>query len=684
MISFPHLMSPIRVGSLTLKNRLITTSMSPGLGYTDENCRPTQRLLNYLEERAKGETALICQTVYTYPKDPTRGRTFFPEAYSDEHIPGLARMAEAVHKHDGLLAGQLCCVHWWRRSPDEQEDHWGPSPIHFIKNMKPFLTMSKDDINIFTSQFVNTSRIFKSAGWDAVEIMAGVGGVVSRFMSSATNNRTDEYGGSIENRCRFLLEIIEGIRQECGEDFPILCRWTPIDYVPGGNELEDAKKIAVILDKAGVAWHNLQMGWHESSVPLTIKRVPDGHFSWISNEIKELVTAPVVTAYRETDPYVMEKILAEGKADIIGGLRYNIADPEFARKIRENRPEDIRMCICCCRCLDDVVSGGKPMNYCGVNPRLGSEIDTPLVKAASAKNVMIIGAGPAGLSAALTAVQRGHKVTVYEKAPRIGGCLVMSPIFSPIYERLLTYYKNQFKKMPQIKVILNTEVTPELVLQNKPDAVIVAVGGKPIELNVPGMDNDNIITSHDFMEMLDGNPPHKQGWVNKIMFGLGTAFLKHFYSPQLVRRYMGMPWPFGKRVAIIGGGLPGCDLALELMKTDRQIAIFEKGKKIGYDVGASERFHTTADLKNAPNVQLEPFSQVIAADKQGIKVRREDAVEYEYGADTISVTMGFERNMELFSQLQGKVPVVKVAGDCLNPRRMADATKEGYLAAIEI
>jgi 2,4-dienoyl-CoA reductase (NADPH2) len=319
----------------------------------------------------------------------------------------------------------------------------------------------------------------------------------------------------------------------------------------------------------------------------------------VSEKIKTVATVPVATAYRNTDPYSMEDILQKNKADVIGGLRYSIADPAFAKKVMEDRPEDINRCICCCRCLDDVISQGKPLEYCGVNPRLGPELDQPLTKAEKVKKVMVIGSGPGGLSAAVTAALRGHDVTIYERGPRVGGCLVMSSIFSPTYGRLNEYYQAILKKHPEIKLALNTTVTPELVQQVKADAVIVANGGHPHDLDVPGTDGKNVIKSHDFLEMLNGKPPKKPGLFNKFMWNAGSVFLKFFYTPDLARFFMAkFPWPLGKKIAIVGGGLPGCELAKEMMHHDRDLVIIEERKKIGWDVGAVTVSISLPDLKN--------------------------------------------------------------------------------------
>lgn len=686
MSQFPKLITPIRVGNLMLKNRMMTTSMSPGHGYVTDEGGPTKRMLNYLEERAAGEMALICQTVAFFYRNPEHGHPL-PYAYNDSHLEGLKRMAHVVHKHGGLLIGQPWAVHDWKPSDDEEEKPWGPSETVILKGMTPFTIMTKEHIEILKNQLVQCSLTLQKAGWDGIEVMAGVGGILNRFISPATNNRTDEYGGSLENRCRLTVEVIQAIKKACGKDYPVLVRWSPLEYVKGlkeGHGIEESLQVVPILERAGADLHNLAIGWHESSVPLTTKEIPDGHWSWVSEKIKTVATIPVATGYRETDPDIMEKILQLGRADIIAGLRYNIADPDFPKKVIEGRPEDINKCITCCRCLDDVVSQGKPLEYCGVNPRLGPELDTPVGDSVTVKKVMVIGSGPGGLSAAKTAAERGHQVTIYERGPRIGGCLVMSAIFSPTYERLNNYYKTFLKKHPEIKVKLNTTVTPELVDKVKPDAVIVAVGGHPVPLNVPGSKGGNVVQSHDFLEMLNGRPPKKSGLFNKFMWNAGAVFLKFFYTPGLARTFMKYsPWPLRKRIAVIGGGLPGCELGKELQDS-RQLTIFEERKKIGWDVGGSDRFHIVSGFKKSPNVTLEPLTKVTAISKKGVIAVRADNTKFFTPADTVAVTLGFEQNLTLADTLKGRVKEVHVVGDCINPARMADATKAGYLAACRL
>ncbi len=691
---FPHLSSPVQVGGVTLKNRMMTTSMSPGAGYVDQQSRPTQRFLNYLEQRAAGQTALIVQTICPHERTPEHpGMSPIPGSYDDSCVPHLARMAEVVHKHGGLLVGQPYFVHDWKSKTDEDEIPWGPSDISILAFMGPFKAMELEHIAIFKQQFVNCVRVMKAAGWDGVEVMAGVGGILNRFLSPATNNRTDQYGGALENRVRLTVEVIEEVRAEVGPDFPILVRWSPVEYVKSphgeGHGIEQSKLVVPYLERAGADLHDLAVGWHETSVPLTTKQVADGHWSWISEQIKTVATRPVVTAYRETDPQVMEKVLREGKADLIGGLRYSIADPEFPRKVMEDRAEDIAMCICCNRCLDDVVGKELPLEKCGVNPRLGPELDTLTVPPASTRRkVMVVGSGPGGLSAAFTASRRGHDVTIYEVGPRIGGSVKMSSIFSPLHERLLTYYKVQLRKHPEVKVVLGTAVTPELVRRVRPDAVVVANGGEPKGIDVPGVDGRNVVTSHDFLQMLSGKPPKKAGLVNKVMWNGAAIVLRLYYTPTFARVATKLsPWPLRRSIAIIGGGLPGCELGELTMHSARTTTILEEGKKIGYDVGSSDRFHLTSAFKKSPKVTTYPSTSITEITPDGVRAVQhtpEGDKPVEVEAKTIAVTLGFEENLGLYDAIEDLGVEVYAAGDCRSPGRIADATKAGYQAAVAI
>jgi len=684
------LRTPIKIGSLTLKNRMMTTSMSPGHGYVEDE-KPTQRFLNYLEERAAGGTALICQTVCPYKRDVPVDSPLhpLPGCYDESCLPAMRAMADAVHKHGGLIVGQPWPVHDWKPTDEDEEKPYGPSEIVILKGMHPFTPMTKEHIELLKAQLVKCARLLKEAGWDGVEVMAGVGGILNRFLSPATNNRTDEYGGSLENRVRLTVETIKAIRAAVGDDYTITCRWTPVEYVKGvaeGHTIEDSLKVVPYLEQAGIDLHNLAIGWHETSIPLTTKAVPDGHWSWVSERIKTVAKKPVATAYRNTDPLVMEDILQKKKADIIAGLRYNIADPEFCSKVMEDKLEDINKCICCCRCLDDVIGSGKPLNFCGVNPRLGAELDHPrFVKTETPKHVMVIGSGPGGLSAAVTAAKRGHTVSIYERGPRVGGCLVMSSIFSPTYERLLQHYRYELKQHPEIKVQLNTTVTSKLVREVKPDAVVVAIGGEPIGIDVPGADGGNVVLSHDFLEMLNGKAPKKPGIVNKVMWNCGSLFLKFYYTPAFARFVTGVsPWPMRKKIAVIGGGLPGCELANLLTDCNRELTILEERKKIGWDVGSSDRFHYVDKFKKAPNVTLEPLTKIKEITRDGVTAIRQDGTEFKVNANTVTVTLGFQKNMELAASLRDAVKELYIVGDCIEPARMADATKAGYRAACDI
>mgnify|MGYP002248977423 FL=1 len=301
------------------------------------------------------------------------------------------------------------------------------------------------------------------------------------------------------------------------------------------------------------------------------------------------------------------------------------------------------------------------------------------------RRVMAIGSGPAGLSAALTAAKAGHKVTVFERGPRIGGCLVLSSVFSPMYERLIKYYKAVLPQYPNIDIRCNKKVTAEFVKKCAPEVVIVAVGGECVDGDMPGVDGKNVVRSHDFLELLNGRPPQKPGIVNKVLWNAGYVFLHFIYTPKLINFALKLPspWPVGKKVAIIGGGLPGCEMGMKLTGGWRKMNIFEAGK-IGYDVGSSERFIVRNTFKTADDVEMHEKSRVVSITDSGVYAVNENGQEDFYEANTVAVTLGFKENRELYEQVKDLAPQVFIVGDCNEPKRMADATKAGYRAAASI
>jgi 2,4-dienoyl-CoA reductase (NADPH2) len=668
---FKKLFEPVKVGRIILKNRIIMTSMTVGAGYAKEG-RPTQRMLNLVAEIAKGGAGMLCTSIAFFP----RKDGCIPYGTDDKFTPFLREIAETAHKYDTPITGQLTTIQEWRKDNDSPLEIVGPSAIRVRPKSPMPRALSVDEIHILINQYAEAARRVREAGFDAVEILAGVGAIINRFMSPATNKREDEYGGSLENRIRLAREVIGAVKQKAGEDFTVLWRWSPVEFVSGGYDLEGAKQIAPVLEMAGVHWLNCQVGWHDSLIPLTTKEIPDGHWAYLAEGIKRTVKIPVVTAYRITDPVVAERILERGQADIIGMCRSLIADPEWPNKVRERRFNEIRRCVCCMRCIDDVVGNGKPLEYCSVNPRLGEDLESIVQRAVIPKKVLVAGGGPAGMQAAMIAAVRGHSVTLYETGPRLGGAILLSSVFNPLFERLIKHLKDQLEKH-NVEIRLGRAVTPELIREIKPDVIVLAVGGKPRTLKVPGIDRKNVVSLSDVIQFIGGRTPWHGEVGRGVIWRIGFFFLRYIYNPALIRWFLRFKFFFGKRVVIIGGGLPGCELAEALVERGRMVTILEESRRMGVDIGASRRHLVLGKLRES-GARMENEVMVSAITEKGVTAKRTDSTEFSVDVDTVAVTLGVEENLGLVQQLGGKVPALYVIGDCANPGHMPEATKAGY------
>jgi 2,4-dienoyl-CoA reductase-like NADH-dependent reductase (Old Yellow Enzyme family)/thioredoxin reductase len=635
MAKLRRLFEPIKIGKLELKNRIVMPALNTKFG--TEWGAVNGRLIDYFVERAKGGVGLIVieNTCIDWPAGKAGTNPIRADDW--KFIQGLHDLAEAVHLYGARIATQL--QHPGRQGSSltsaEGQQLVAPSEIPCLPTgaeMPHALTI--EEIEVLIGKFIMGATITKAAGFDAVEIQGGHGYLITQFMSPYSNKREDEYGRDFEGRMRFPIGIIEGVRMVVGPDFPIIFRLSADEYVEGGLTLEDNKLIVQRLEAAGVDAISVSSGIYES--PPWYSRIfptagmPMGCNVPLAQEIKKVVKIPVIVAGKLGNPVLAEKVLREGKADLIAMGRALLADPELPRKAYEGRFEDIRPCIYCNEACIGNISRMWRIS-CVVNPALGREREYAIEPAKRKKRVLVVGGGPAGMEAARVASLRGHKVTLYDKAKTLGGQLIAAsaPQFKEPIGDLAEYLENQVEKLG-VKVKLGTEVTPALIKRLKPDVVILATGAIPIAPKIPGTQANKVATAID------------------ILLGRKRA---------------------GKKVVIIGGGEVGSELAWFLAEKGKKVTIVEMLGGVAMDMNMFSRFYLLDKLAELgiemlinTTAQQVTDKGVVAVDMEGNK----QVIE----ADTVILATGFRSNNGLERKLKGTIPEVYTIGDCVNPGKI--------------
>ncbi len=493
---FPHLLAPLDLGFTTIRNRVLMGSMHTGL---EEEKNGWAKLAAFYEERAKGGVGLIV-TGGVSPNMRGRVSPFGGDMSMPWHVKPHRQVTAAVHKYDTKICLQLLHTGRYAYHPFSVSASKIQAPINPFKPK----AMSSRQIWGTIKDYASASKLAAKAGYDGVEIMGSEGYLINQFSCKRTNHRDDEWGGSIENRMRLGVETVKAVREKVGEKFIIIFRLSMLDLVEGGNTWEEVVLMAKAIEKAGATIINTGIGWHEARVPTIATSVPRAAFTWITERMKKEVNIPLVTTNRINTPEVAEEVLASGHADMVSMARPFLADAEFVNKAAANRSEDINTCIGCNQaCLDHVFEGKRAS--CLVNPRACYETELNFTDTKQAKNIAVIGAGPAGLAFSVYASQRGHKVTLFDRANEIGGQFNVAkqiPGKEEFYETL-RYFKNQLAHC-QVNIQLNSEKTAEQLASEGFDDVVLATGIRPRQLDIDGINHPKV---KSYLQVLKDKEP---------------------------------------------------------------------------------------------------------------------------------------------------------------------------------
>ncbi|MGR3659936.1 MAG: FAD-dependent oxidoreductase [Paracoccaceae bacterium] len=493
MSEYPNLLAPLDLGFTTLKNRVLMGSMHTGL----EETRDWNRVAEFYAERARGDVALMV----TGGMAPNREGGVFPGAaglFSDEDIANHRIVTDRVHDADGKIAMQILHAGRYAYGPECVAPSAIKSPISPFKPV----ALDEDGIEKQIADIVTAASRAREADYDGVEIMGSEGYFLNQFLVTHTNKRDDRWGGSYENRMRLPVEVVRRVRAAVGTDFILIFRLSMIDLLPEGSSWEEMVLLARAVEAAGATIINTGIGWHEARIPTIATSVPRRAFSWVTQKLMCEVSIPIITSNRINTPEVAEAVLAEGCADMVSMARPFLADAQFVQKAAAGRAVEIAPCIACNQACLDHTFGGK-ISTCLVNPRACYETDLVYEPATVVKTVAVVGAGPAGLSAALVAAKRGHRVTLFERGSEIGGQLNMAKVIpgKEEFRGLVDWYRGQIERST-IDVRLNTAATAEGLAGF--DEVVIATGVRPRAVNIPGQNLPNV---HSYIDVLRGNVP---------------------------------------------------------------------------------------------------------------------------------------------------------------------------------
>ncbi|WP_332238787.1 FAD-dependent oxidoreductase [Sporolactobacillus sp. KGMB 08714] len=660
---YEALFKPIRIGKLEVKNRI---SMAPmgAFGLVDNEGCYNQRAADYYVERAKGGTGLIITSITKVENKLDKVVSGIIPVVSEN--PGRflmtsAEMTERVHAYGTKIFLQLTMGFGRSGVPGALLTAPPVSASSIPNYWDPSVTcneLTTSEVEWIVQQFIESADIAKKAGFDGVEIHAvHEGYLLDQFTLSLFNRRTDKYGGDLKGRLTLPAEIVQGIKKRCGKDFPVGLRYSvkscikdwrqgglpDEDYIEKGRDLEEGIEAAKILEAAGYDELNTDLGtydaWYWSHPPVYQK---EGLYLPYTKKLKEAVHIPVIVAGKLGVPETAEKSLEDGSADMIGLGRPLLTDPYWPKKVMNHQVERIRPCIGChVGCLGRGFEG-KPLS-CAVNPACGRERYYEPKPVLSAKKVMVVGGGVAGMEAARVAALRGHKVTLYEKSGRLGGQIIPGsvPEFKIDDRRLLAWYKNELERL-DIPVLNGTEVTEELVRKENPDVVIVATGAGEIHLDVPGGDKDKVATPIEILESKK------------------TA---------------------GKDVLIVGGGLVGCETALYLAQDGRNVTIVEAQNEILSSGGGKPIPHMNKimliDLLHQYDVKVITNSSLTEVTDEGAVLINDQFRKQFLAADTVVISVGFKPNQTLYNKLNGKIADLYLIGDAYRAANIMSAVWSG-------
>ena len=653
---YPHLFSPLKVGNLILKNRIASAPTSyPELtadGLFTKDC------IGYYKMKARGGAAMVTigetcvhgETGKAHPKHII----FDIISFRPVIFPTLCEAADAIRDHGAIPSIELS----HNGAYVDSQFIGGRNPVSasgFIK--KPEFPGQEGDIEVeemsealileVADAFGNAAKTAKDAGFGMVTIHAGHGWLISQFLSPFQNFRKDKWGGDTKNRTRFLSLILDRVREKCGPDFPIEVRISGSEVSDKGYGIEEGIKIAKIIepkiDLLHVSAGNMLNKETPSLSTFPSAFLPHAPNAKFAADIKRHVNIPVVTVGGIYKVKEMENIISTGQADMVAMARQLIADPYLPRKANLGRDDEIRPCLRCYVCQEGIRETN--LMKCAVNPVIGREYETWFTPpATSIKKVLVAGGGVAGMQAAITAAERGHDVTLWEKSDSLGGVIKKSD-YADFKEQLQEYVQYMIRTVNagRIKVKLNTEVTPDLVAQENPDVLIAALGAVPLLPDIKGVDGENVILGVDCQNE-------------------GVQI--------------------GKKVVVIGGGMVGYEAAVCFNREGKDVTIVEMLTQVANDVNNSYRLAIFLELEKG--VKLECGRKCTEITETGVKSVDADGSEYFYEADTVILATGMKSPQERIDALRNAAPEFYAIGDCVGPGKILDATRSGYNAAMDI